>query len=42
MIGVIFPKSEVDEISLRNGGNVLNAKMLFKRKYEIVDDIERL
>ena len=31
-IGVIVPKSEVDEV-LKNGGKVLNAKMLFKRKY---------
>jgi hypothetical protein len=38
--GVIVPKSEVDEV-LKNGGKVLNAKMLFKRKYEIVDGVER-
>ncbi len=39
-IGVIVPKSEVDEF-LKNGGKVLNAKMLFKRKYEIVDGVQR-
>ena len=37
---MIVPKSEVDEV-LKNGGKVLNAKMLFKRKYEIVDGVER-
>ncbi len=37
-IGVIVPKSEVDEV-LKNGGKVF--KMLFKRKYEIVDGVER-
>ena len=31
---------EVDEV-LKNGGKVLNTKMLFKRKYEIVDGVER-
>ena len=40
-VGVIVPKSEVDEV-LKNGGKVLNAKMLFKRKYEIVDGVERI
>ena len=39
-IGVILPKLEVDEV-LKNGGKVLNTKMLFKRKYEIVDGVER-
>ena len=39
-VGVIVPKSEVDEV-LKNGGKVLNAKMLFKRTYEIVDGVER-
>ena len=29
----------MDEV-LKNGGKVLNAKMLFKRKYEIVDGVE--
>ena len=38
-IGVIVPKSQVDEV-LKNGGKGLNAKMLFKRKYEIVDGVE--
>ena len=36
----MVPKSEMDEV-LKNGGKVLNAKMLFKRKYEIVDGVER-
>jgi len=36
MIEVTVPKSEVDDF-LKNGGKVLNAKMLFKRKHEIVD-----
>ncbi len=30
----------MDEV-LKNGGKVLNTKMLFKRKYEIVDGVER-
>jgi len=33
-IGVIVPKSEVDEV-LKNGGKVLNTKMPFKRKDKI-------
>ncbi len=27
--------------ALKNGGKVLNTKMLFKRKYETVDGVER-
>ena len=30
----------MDEV-LKNGGKVLNTKILFKRKYEIVDGVER-
>ncbi len=37
---MIVSKSEVDEV-LKRGGKVLNTKMLFKRKYEIVDGVER-
>jgi hypothetical protein len=36
---VIVSKSEVDEV-LKRGGKVLNTKMLFKRKHEIVDGVE--
>jgi hypothetical protein len=39
-VGVIVSKSEIDEV-LKGGGKVLNTKMLFKRKYEIVDGVER-
>ena len=39
-VGVIVSKSEIDEV-LKSGGKVLNIKMLFKRKYEIVDRVER-
>ena len=39
-VGVIVSKSEIDEV-LKSGGKVLNTKMLFKRKYEIVDGVER-
>ncbi len=38
-VGVIVSKSEVDEV-LKRGGKVLNTKMLFKRKHEIVDGVE--
>ena len=37
---MIVSKSEIDEF-LKSGGKVLNTKMLFKRKYEIVDGVER-
>ncbi len=37
---MIVPKSEVEEV-LKNGSKGLNTKMLFKRKYEIVDGVER-
>ena len=39
-VGVIVSKSGIDEV-LKSGGKVLNTKMLFKRKYEIVDGVER-
>ena len=39
-VGVIVSKSEIDEV-LKSGGKVLNTKMLFKRKYEVVDGVER-
>jgi len=39
-VGVIVSKSDVDEV-LKSGGKVLNSKMLFKRKYEIVDGVEK-
>ena len=33
-------KSDIDEV-LKSVGKVLNTKILFKRKYEIVDGVER-